>query len=348
MYNPLIALIVGLIGLAGVLILFWPDRGLFYRWKRSRLVTERVLREDALKHIHRAERSGRHPTVQSVAGDLDISTDNAAELLTRMTDMGLIASSNGDFVLTPAGQESALHIIRAHRLWERYLADETGFSEAEWHAQAEFLEHELDPSDVNALSAQLGNPLHDPHGDPIPTASGDLITHGGKPLPALEQGTSGRIVHLEDEPEIVYAQLVAMGLHPGLDILITDKTDQRVRFWADGDEHVLAPLIAANISVLPAAEKEAVIEPLPGERLWELRTGEKAEVVALSRAARNVERRRLMDLGILPGVAIEAAFTSPGGDPTAYRVRDTLIALRKEQANCISIRRPEQQLTANS
>ncbi len=101
--------------------------------------------------------------------------------------MGLIASSNGDFVLTPAGQESALHIIRAHRLWERYLADETGFSEAEWHAQAEFLEHELEPSDVNALSAQLGNPLHDPHGDPIPTAGGDLVTHGGMPLPALEQ-----------------------------------------------------------------------------------------------------------------------------------------------------------------
>ncbi len=87
----------------------------------------------------------------------------------------------------------------------------------------------------------------------------------------------------------------------------------------------------------------APIEAFSGERLWELRTGETAEVAALSRAARNVERRRLMDLGILPGVAIEAAFTSPGGDPTAYRVRDTLIALRKEQANYISIRRPEQQ-----
>jgi len=349
MYNPLLALVVGLIGIGVLLVVFWPDRGLFSRWKRSRRVTQRVLREDALKHIHRAERGGRHPTVQSVAGDLDISTDNAAELLTSMADMGLIVSSNGDFTLTPAGQESALHIIRAHRLWERYLADETGFSEAEWHAQAEFLEHELEPSDVNALSAQLGNPLHDPHGDPIPTAEGDLVTHGGKPLPALELGTAGRIVHLEDEPEIVYAQLVAMGLHPGLDILVIDKTDQRIRFWADGNEHVLSPLIAANISVLPAPEKaKTTVETLPGERLWELEAGERAEVTALSRAAHNVERRRLMDLGILPGVTIEAAFTSPSGDPTAYLVRDTLIALRKEQANYISIQRPEQQPTVSS
>ena len=342
MINPLIALILGLVGTGLLAALFWPDKGLFHRWQRSRRVTQRVLREDALKHIHRAERTGHRPTVQSVAGDLDISTDNAARLLTNMADMGLIAYSNGDFKLTPAGQESALYIIRAHRLWERYLADQTGFSEAEWHAQAEQFEHELAPLEVDALSAQLGNPTHDPHGDPIPTASGDWVGHGGRPLPALEPGTAGRVVHLEDEPEIVYAQLVAEGLHPGMEIIITDKTDQRVRFWADGDEHVLAPLIAANISVLPTAEKaETTSEPLPGERLWELRPGEKAEVDALSRAARNVERRRLMDLGILPGVAIEAAFTSPSGDPTAYLVRDTLIALRKEQANYISIRRTD-------
>lgn len=340
MIDPLFALILGLIGMGLLAALFWPDNGLFYRWQRTRRVTERVLREDALKHIHRAEREGHRPTIQSIAGALDISTDDAARLLTHMVDMGLIVSSNGDFELTPAGRESALHIIRAHRLWERYLADETGFSEAEWHAQAEQLEHELAPPDVEALSAQLGYPTHDPHGDPIPTASGDWVAHGGQPLPALEPGTAGRIVHLEDEPEIVYAQLVAEGLHPGMNIIVIDKTDQRVRFWADGDEHVLAPLIAANISVLPVAEKaESAIEPVTGERLWALKPGEKAEVAALSRAARNVERRRLMDLGILPGVEIEAAFTSPGGDPTAYLVRDTLIALRKEQANHICIRR---------
>ncbi len=82
MYSPLLALVFGLIGIGILLAVFWPERGLFSRWKRSRRVTQRVLREDALKHVHRAERGGRHPTVQSIAGDLDISTDDSAELLT--------------------------------------------------------------------------------------------------------------------------------------------------------------------------------------------------------------------------------------------------------------------------
>ena len=70
-----------------------------------------------------------------------------------------------------------------------------------------------------------------------------------------------------------------------------------------------------------------------------LRLGEEAKVVAVSRACRGPERRRLMDLGILPGVRIEVAMPSPLQDPVAYRVRDTLIALRKEQAQMILIER---------
>ncbi len=66
-----------------------------------------------------------------------------------------------------------------------------------------------------------------------------------------------------------------MGLHPGLDILVIDKTDQRVRFWADGNEHVLAPLIAANISVLPAAEKARPIETFAGRTFVGVENGRK-------------------------------------------------------------------------
>ena len=52
---------------------------------------------------------------------------------------------------------------------------------------------------------------------------------------------------------------------------------------------------------------------------------------------RGGERRRFLDLGILPGTLVEAAFSSPSGNPTAYRVRGALIALRREQANHIHI-----------
>ena len=344
MYNPLIALILATILLIIVGVLFWPERGLYHRWRQQRRLTQRVLREDALKSIHRAVRTGHRPSIRMVAGDLHISTNDAAELLTDMEKMGFITSSNGDFKLTPAGREAALHIVRAHRMWERYLADRTGYEEEEWHEQADHFEHTLLPAEVDALSAQLGNPTHDPHGDPIPTAAGEMVGHGGEPLSALEVGMTARIVHMEDEPEVVYSQLVAEGLHYGMDVQIIDKSDRRIRFWADGNEHVLSPLLAANISVVPLEEiSEEETELLAAEHLANLRPGEKAEVITISQACRSTERRRLMDLGIVPGTKIEVAFKSPSGDPTAYLVRDTLIALREEQARMIAIKRIEEE-----
>ncbi|MCP4164543.1 MAG: metal-dependent transcriptional regulator [Chloroflexi bacterium] len=339
MPDPLLTLMIAVALIGAIAFIFWPERGVFSRWQRGRRMTERVLREDALKHIHRAERAGHPATVQSVAGDLNITTNDAAELLSQMEALDLVVVDKEGLRLTPVGRDAALHIIRAHRLWERYLADQTGFTEAEWHGQAEYLEHRLQPTEIDALSASLGNPTHDPHGDPIPTAEGALYPHGGQPLTTFEAGTTSQIVHLEDEPEVVFAQLVAEGLYPGLEIQILEKEPHRLRFWADGDEHVLAPLLAANISVVAIEDQATETEPAPGERLYVLEKGERATVLSISKACRSAERRRLMDLGILPGVDVEAAFKSPSGDPTAYLIRDTLIALRKEQAGFINIER---------
>ena len=301
-------------------------------------LTERILSEDALKHIYQCEQSGHRPTLQSVAGALQVSLDETAGLLAKMVAHHLLQLDGVVFRLTPAGEAYALQVIRAHRLWERYLADETGFAEAEWHEQAERREHHLSPAETEALAARLGQPTHDPHGDPIPTREGKLAPHGGRPLAAMTAGETGRIVHLEDEPEVVYAQLVAESLAPGMLIRVIEATPQRVRFWADGTEHRLAPMIAANVSVV-AAPPEEVSVPEPGEPLSSLKPGQTARVVSLSRACRGSERRRLMDLGILPGTLIAAEMVSPSGDPTAYRIRGALLALRKEQADYINIRR---------
>ena len=80
-----------------------------------------------------------------------------------------------------------------------------------------------------------------------------------------------------------------------------------------------------------------MLEPVSTESLADLEPGRKAQIVSISRACRGTERRRLMDLGILPGTLVEAEVTSPGGDPTAYRIRGALIALRRQQAHYIHI-----------
>ena len=342
MIEPRIALMVGTAALALALLIGWPGRGLWARWQAARRITTRVLTEDALKHLHKCEMHGQTPTLQSLAAALQLSSDRTAELLAHMQARGLVQPASQDYALTAQGREAALHIIRAHRLWERYLADETGYGEPEWHGQAERLEHHLQPGDVEALAMQLGNPTHDPHGDPIPDAAGNYVYHKGRPLTTLAAATSARIVHIEDEPEPVYAQLVAQGLYPGMDVRLLEASPTRVRFWAGGNEHVLAPLLAANISVRPLDEIAASAAEAPSEpvdTLAVLRPGEQGQVVGLSARCRGAERRRMMDLGILPGAVIGAELVSPGGDPTAYRIRGAMIALRREQAQLIAIQR---------
>lgn len=341
MPDPLLSLTSALFLAGMTALLVWPRRGLISRWRRSRHINERVLTEDALKHIHKWEMKGRRPTLESVAGAVEIPRDNAAALMTNMEALGLLTSEQGEIRLTPQGRNSALHIIRAHRLWERYLADQTGYTEAEWHERAERFEHALLPAEVDALSLRLGNPTYDPHGDPIPDAAGDFVYHDDRPLTTLGIDRPGRIVHVEDEPEAVYAQLVAEGIYPGQEVRVIELTPQRLRFWANGDEHVLAPMLAANISVAPievevAAEVETSESPAT---LNVLKPGQRGTVVGISPRCRGPERRRMMDLGILPGTVITAEMVSPSGDPTAYRIRDALIALRAEQAQLINVQR---------
>ncbi|MFN2198494.1 MAG: DtxR family transcriptional regulator [Anaerolineales bacterium] len=337
MSNPLIALIVGLIILAAAALIFWPDRGIVSRLKRLRQMNQRALKEDALKHIYKLEARDAAPTLESVAGLLQIKPDEAAELLTEMEQLELISVDGDQLRLTAAGAQAALHVIRAHRMWERYLADTTGFRESDWHDQAEIHEHALTPEAVDELSAQLGHPTHDPHGDPIPTSAGSFQPHGGQPLPAFASNETVRIVHIEDEPETVYTQLVAEGLYPGMSVRLVEISPRRVRFLANGEEHLLAPLFAANISAVPMVPSKPIEEDL-SHSLNGLKTGEVGEVVHISGKVRGPERRRLMDMGILPGTKIEVALNGPAGDPKAYLVRGTLIALRKEQAELIAVR----------
>lgn len=337
MYDPLTALLIGILAVGFGTLLVWPKGGLIGYFQKMRRLSDRVMREDALKHIHKSLRHGQQPTLESLAGALQINTGYATKILERMQEQGLVELEGESFTLSPAGKDYAVQIIRAHRLWERYLYEKTGYAEAEWHDIAEMSEHDLSLSDTVDLSAYLGNPTHDPHGDPIPTADGELVLHGGKPLPSMPLDKPLQIVHVEDEPDTVYAQLVAEGIYPGMRIQMIESGDKRIRFVSNGREHILAPIVASNISVVEIAP-ETIEEKIVGEPLSVLKPGERGEVLALSARFRGSERRRMMDLGILPGTIIQAEMDSPGGDPTAYRIRGALIALRDDQADLIRIK----------
>ncbi|MBK9091890.1 MAG: metal-dependent transcriptional regulator [Anaerolineae bacterium] len=334
MSEPARALLFAAVLMALASGLLWPQHGLISRWRQARRATTRVLTEDALKHLHWCAVNQQQPTIHSLAGVLQISENRTADLLTAMQNRNLLEVRPDGLQLTTAGMEYALHMVRAHRLWERYLADETGYQPLAWHELADQMEHRLTPAAANALAATLGNPTYDPHGDPIPSAEGDVLVNGSQPLTAMQPQQAVRIVHLEDEPAVVYAQLVAEGFYPGMEAQLLEMTPQRVRLWADGNEHILAPIVAANINVRPLeVALTAAVEPT----LADLKPGEQGRVVRISARCRGAERRRFLDLGILPGTLIGAEMRSLSGDPTAYRIREALIALRREQAALIAI-----------
>lgn len=327
--------LLALFAVAALMLLLWPRRGLLWLWLNSRHLAARARREDALKHIHKAEVNGRTPSVNSVAGALRIPQNSAAALLGELERLGLLSFKGGRPRLSESGRELARHVIRSHRLWESFLADHTGTDESEWHRQAERQEHLLTPGETDALAARLGHPLRDPHGDRIPGVDEEVAADAGQPLTEVSPGDAVQIAHLEDEPESLYSTLVALGLKPGMRAVVQDRDADGIRLRADGREISLTTLLANNVSVIPLGAAGDFHRD--EHYLAELAPGVRARVLGLVPACRGAERRRLLDLGFVAGTEIEVEFVSPNGDPTAYRVRGAIVALRREQASHIRI-----------
>lgn len=335
MIDPAVALLVFFALSTLVAALAWPRHGVVARVRRLSELSERVLLEDALKHVYMRERMGGDCSLESLAGRLEISAHRAADLLSRLADHGLVRNEQAGPRLTDEGRESAVRLVRTHRLWERYLADRTGVPAGEWHAEAERMEHTLSAEEVDRLAARLGHPAWDPHGDPIPTAGGELPAVRALSLAGAAAGTTVEVVHLEDEPREIYDALRTDGFDLGVRLDVLERTDRAVTVHARGSDWTLDNVLARNVTVRTLPEGASADAPV--RTLVDLAPGERARVVGLSPACQGAQRRRLLDLGVVRGTVVEAALRSATGDPVAYRIRGALIALRTEQASWIRI-----------
>lgn len=334
MVDPILALSIFFAGALVVALALWPTHGLWARTTRLRRTTERVRHEDVLKQLHALEYDRQPATPASVAGGAHLSRHQALRTLQSLVEMDFVVGDGTSYRLTEEGRSYALRIVRTHRLWERYLADRTGTRPEEWHGLAEAREHTLSPSATEDLAASLGHPLYDPHGDPIPTAGGQMPARSGFPLSSLRVGERAVITHLEDEPAPVYAELVGLGLGPLVPIERVQGPKGKVRFKAAGGEHEVDAFVAGNVTVEPAhAEDEGRWEMA----LSDLDLGESAMVLGIAPTCQGPPRRRLLDLGIVPGTVVTARMRSASGDPVAYEIRGALIALRRVQAKLIHV-----------
>src|SRR5512145_49757 len=313
-----------------LIILLLPRYGLLALYRNWQSARPRPLLEDALKHLLDREQQGRHASPESLAGTLSLPRLKATRLITDMESQNLLETRGAEIHLTAEGERWAIHIVRAHRLWERYLADEARMPLSQIHTAAHRREHSFTDAQLDELSAALGHPTRDPHGDPIPTRDGKMPFVEITPVTAWQPEGPARIVHIEDEPAIAYDQILATGLRLGQVIRVIERTSQRI-VLSDGEtEYRLAPTVAANVGVAPLAEAEtAKADAIP---LAKLTQDQRAEILALDNAVQGFTRRRFLDLGLTPGTIIYPELGNFFGEPRAYRVRGTLIALRKDQA----------------
>lgn len=291
--------------------------------------------QHALKYFAECEYEKLAVSEELLAEKLAMSAVQVKSLLEDLHKADLVEKGGG--TLTAAGREYAMHVLQAHRLYETYLAKTTGHHESVWHKMADEQEHNLTREDVKKLAEELGHPRFDPHGDPIPSINGEMPEKRGRPLVRYAEGWVGRVIHIEDEPPELYSLIADACISTDTIIRIDKKSASSVVLAIEGVKISLPHDAALQITADELCEGEEFDESV--ERLSGLQFGEEAEIVGMSSLVRGLERNRLLDLGIVPGTRTTIEMINPSGSPVAYRIRGASIALRKEQADRVRIRK---------
>jgi len=184
--------------------------------------------EDYLKHILLAAEEGggeRVPTGR-IASALAVTPGTVTSMLKTLAESGLVDyEAYGGARLTPAGRQLALHVLRRHRLLELFLVEVLGFDWSEVHDEAERLEHAVSEQLVERIDEMLGRPEVDPHGDPIPSAGGEVEAAASESLAEAGPGRRLRIARVSDQEPEFLRSLERLGLRPGVRLRVARHDD---------------------------------------------------------------------------------------------------------------------------
>ncbi len=217
--------------------------------------------EDYLKAIYSLQQQAREVTTSSVGEQLGgFKPGSVTGMLKKLADLHLVTYTPYQGVsLTAAGEKIALEVVRHHRLLELYLVEALGYSWDEVHEEAEELEHYISPRLAARMEAYLGQPLYDPHGDPIPSAEGTLPATSSNVvcLAELASGACARIVRVSDQSAERLRYLAELGLIPGTAITVVDAAPfdgpLSIRVGENEENAVLDRRLARTIFVSPVS-----------------------------------------------------------------------------------------------
>jgi len=208
--------------------------------------------EDYAKAIYTLQRRADSPvTTTALAERLDVSAASASGMVRRLSEIGLVKHEPYKGVeLTERGNAVALEVIRHHRLLELLLA-ELGVPWDRVHDEAEVLEHHISEELEALIAERLGDPTHDPHGDPIPTADLSVDEGSSIALNDLEIGQRGRFVRVSDSDPEMLRYLSDLGLAPGeqLELIGREPFEGPLVVGFGGKQHPLGIALASAMRV---------------------------------------------------------------------------------------------------
>ncbi len=181
--------------------------------------------QDYAKAIYALERRSEGPVATNdLAERLHVTPASVSAMLKKLGERGLVEHvPYKGVVLTAEGCRVALEVMRHHRLLETYLAEHLGVPWDRVHAEAEALEHVISEDLEARIAAKLGEPTHDPHGDPIPSADLRIDEGESRALESLDAGATGRFVRVSDEDPEMLRYLDERGVRLGDELEVVDR-----------------------------------------------------------------------------------------------------------------------------
>lgn len=208
--------------------------------------------EDYLKAIYTLGRTQPQVTTSLLADHLGFKPASVTGMLKTIADLHLVRYTPYHGVeLTAVGERIALEVVRHHRLIELYLVEALGYSWDEVHDEAERLEHHISERLEAAIAAHLGEPVFDPHGDPIPTREGAMPADDAARLADLTVGAQGTIARVRDQHPERLRYLADLGLVPGaaFEVVASAPFDGPISVRLDEVVHPLDRRLAREIYV---------------------------------------------------------------------------------------------------
>ena len=208
--------------------------------------------EDYIKSIYRLGREDGTVLTTTIAKHLGIGAGSVTDMIKKLSDKNLLHYEPYQGVkLTPKGRRLALKMVRRHRLWEMFLVTFLEYKWDEVHDEAERLEHYTSDELEKRIDKALGYPKVDPHGDPIPTADGELVDFSYESLADCNVNDSGIIIRVSDDSPEVLQLLSKLGLGLNTKVLVTQKVkfDGSVIIKVGNREIPLSPVMSKSIYV---------------------------------------------------------------------------------------------------